>query len=469
MKPIRLAGASLVALCIASTAQAAVTPEEVWANWQALAERWDQQMTAERTERQGDSLIVSGVKLVQDKEGSHVEGTIERITLTDQGDGTVLVTGSERFPMTVVSTPPAVEGEPEPEPVTLQVVQTSDNMRIIASGDPGNIRNDLTADRIGMTVTDVKTQDGSPVPMTMTMTMRALEGYWEGLERMDSVTRAAGVDMMFKFVDDTQRMSLETRLQDVSITAAGESNAAQSVGFLGQVGFAYVTSTYRMDMAGPKTLLAEGETGAGTTNIDLRAEDMTVDTDVENSTMRLGGTQVPFPMDLRMAGARQSVTAPLQASQAENAPFHMMLDLRDVTASDETWKQVDPKGALPRDPAQLSLSLRGTGAEPPVVTLENLRVLAAGAELTGQGQMTPTPDAAGPTAGLGRGRVDLTLRGGNGLIDRLVAGGILPAEQEMAARMSLGAFGRAVPGQEDTITSAIQFGNGLSVNGIPLQ
>ncbi|WP_435164695.1 hypothetical protein [Falsirhodobacter sp. 1013] len=468
MKPIRLAGASLVALCIASAATAAVTPEEVWDNWQALAKSWDQQMTADRTERQGDSLIVSGVKVVQDKEGNHLAGTIDRITLADQGDGTVLVTMSERFPMTVVSTPPAVEGEPAPESVTSQVVQSQENLRVIASGDPSNIRNDLTADRVVVAMNDVKKSDGTAIPMTMTVTMQGLEGYWEGNEEVDSVTRASDVDMMVKFSDPEQRASFDTKMQDVAITLAGKTNVApQSIGFLGQIGFAYVTSTYRLDMAGPKTLLAEGETGAGTTNIDLRGEDMTSDSDVENATLRLSGTQMPFPMDLQMAGARQSVTLPTQPERT--GPFSMMLDLRDVTASDETWKQFDPKGALPRDPAQLSLSLHGTEGETPVVTLENLRVLAAGAELTGQGQMTPTPDAVGPTAGLGRGRVDLTLRGGNGLLDRLVAGGILPAEQEMAARMSLGAFGRAVPGQEDTITSAIQFGNGLSVNGIPLQ
>ncbi|MDB6452561.1 hypothetical protein [Falsirhodobacter sp. 20TX0035] len=468
MKPIRLAGASLVALCIASAAPAAVTPEDVWSNWQAVAKRWDQQVTADRTERQGDDLVVSGVKVVQDKDGNRMEGTIDRITLADQGDGTVLVTMSERFPMTVVSTPPAVEGEPAPEPITSQVVQSQENLRILASGDPSNIRNDLTADRLAVTMNDVRKADGTAVPMNVTVTMRDLDGYWEGADQMDSVTRAAEVDMMVKFSEAEQRASFDTRMQHVAITLAGAPNsAAPSVGFLGQVGFAYVTSTYRLDTAGPKTLLAEGETGAGTMNFDLGAEAMSTESDVENATLRLSGTQMPFPMDLQMAGARQTATLPVQPDQT--GPFQMMLDLRDVTATDDTWARFDPKGALPRDPAQLSLSFNGTEGEAPVVTLEDLRLQAVGAELTGQGQMTPTPEAVGPMAGFGRGRIDLTLRGGNGLIDRLVAGGILPAQQEMAARMSLGAFGRAVPGQEDTVTSAIQFGNGLSVNGIPLQ
>ena len=56
----------------------------------------------------------------------------------------------------------------------------------------------------------------------------------------------------------------------------------------------------------------------------------------------------------------------------------------------------------------------------------------------------------------GQGRaVDLTLTGGNALIDKLIAAGLLPEEQAMGARMMMGLL--AVPGQTpDTLNSRIE-------------
>ena len=54
-----------------------------------------------------------------------------------------------------------------------------------------------------------------------------------------------------------------------------------------------------------------------------------------------------------------------------------------------------------------------------------------------------------------KGGVDLTLVGGNGLLDKLVGMGLLPEEQAMGARMMMGLF--AVPGEgEDTLNSRIE-------------
>ena len=53
------------------------------------------------------------------------------------------------------------------------------------------------------------------------------------------------------------------------------------------------------------------------------------------------------------------------------------------------------------------------------------------------------------------GSLDLTLVGGNGLIDKLVAMGLLPEEQAMGARMMMGLF--AVPGDgEDSLKSKLE-------------
>lgn len=53
------------------------------------------------------------------------------------------------------------------------------------------------------------------------------------------------------------------------------------------------------------------------------------------------------------------------------------------------------------------------------------------------------------------GGIDLTLVGGNALIDKLVAVGLVPEQQAMGARMMLGLL--AVPGDTpDTLNSKIE-------------
>ncbi|MEL6412108.1 MAG: DUF2125 domain-containing protein, partial [Pseudomonadota bacterium] len=53
------------------------------------------------------------------------------------------------------------------------------------------------------------------------------------------------------------------------------------------------------------------------------------------------------------------------------------------------------------------------------------------------------------------GAIDLSLVGGNGLLDKLVAMGLVPEEQATGARLMLGLF--TVPGTEaDSLTSKIE-------------
>ena len=58
-------------------------------------------------------------------------------------------------------------------------------------------------------------------------------------------------------------------------------------------------------------------------------------------------------------------------------------------------------------------------------------------------------------ADINEGPTDISLTGGNGLLDKLVQMGLLPQEQAMGARMMMGLF--MVPGEgEDTLTSRIE-------------
>ena len=146
--------------------------------------------------------------------------------------------------------------------------------------------------------------------------------------------------------------------------------------------------------------------------------------------------------------------------------------------SDMIWAMFDPTGHLSRDPATVAIDLAGkakmfvdmmdpeamadveTGddmfGELNALTIKDLTIRAAGAELTGKGDFTFDNEDMVSFGGMPapEGEVDLQLIGGNGLLDNLVAMGILPEDQAMGARMMMGLF--AVPGEgEDTLNSTI--------------
>ena len=66
--------------------------------------------------------------------------------------------------------------------------------------------------------------------------------------------------------------------------------------------------------------------------------------------------------------------------------------------------------------------------------------------------------------------VNLKAVGLNGLLDKLMAMGLIPEDQMMGARMMLGMFAKVVEGEPDTMTSAVEFKDKhLFVNGMQLQ
>jgi hypothetical protein len=155
----------------------------------------------------------------------------------------------------------------------------------------------------------------------------------------------------------------------------------------------------------------------------------------------------------------------------ESGDVGLGLRLVGLSISDDIWSMFDPMGALPRDPATLILDIAGRAnwlvdvfdpaladeqmMEPPgevqSVTLNELRLSAVGALLTGTGAFEfdnsgPVPQPAGT--------VNLRLEGANALIDRLVQMGMLPEDQAMGARMMLGLFARPGDGP-DTLVSEI--------------
>jgi len=135
-------------------------------------------------------------------------------------------------------------------------------------------------------------------------------------------------------------------------------------------------------------------------------------------------------------------------------------------------------GILPRDPATVAIDLAGKvtpsvdlldpeqiealdGQTPPgelnALTLNNLTIEAAGAQITGEGDFTFDNTDLQSFDGMPRpeGALSLKLSGANGLIDNLIQMGLVSDQDAMGARMMMSMF--AVPGSEpDTLNSTIE-------------
>lgn len=137
----------------------------------------------------------------------------------------------------------------------------------------------------------------------------------------------------------------------------------------------------------------------------------------------------------------------------------------------------DPGGVLSHDPATLILDLTGTArlffdiadpaqaaalAETDVpgevhsVSLNDLTISAVGANVGGKGAFTFDNSDTTTIPGIPRpeGKLELSASGLNGLMDNLVAMGLLPEEQAMGARMMMGLF--TVPTGDDQLSTTIE-------------
>ena len=91
---------------LASGAWADVTPQEVWASWQAMMTSAGQEMTVGNTLDSGKAVEVTDLAVTyKDQLGGSASISFDKLTFTDNGDGTVTVTGPESLSLIHISEP----------------------------------------------------------------------------------------------------------------------------------------------------------------------------------------------------------------------------------------------------------------------------------------------------------------------------------------------------------------------------
>ena len=464
---------------------AEVTAQQVWDDWSGYLESFGYGLSATESASGGD-LVVSDIAMTIKipEEDAELTLTMGDLTFSDNGDGTVGVSFPASMPVTISGSGP--EG---PGSVTLDYATQGFAMNV--SGDPGNMVNTYSAASIAMTLREIMVGSQAVDLGTASMEMTKLSGSTEmkvgnireSIQKMISGPVTYALDFtdpdngnrivlngMVESLDMTADVSIPLGLDMTDMAAALKAGLALSGGYEFGPGNMSFNST-----ESGETMQGKSSSQGGGLSVAMSEDELAYALRSRDVQMEFAGGDIPFPIALAAAEAGFDLEMPVSAGE-DPQPFKLGMIMGDFTMSDFIWGIFDPGAQLPRDPATIDVELTGKttlftdimdpeameGAEAPgelnALTLNRLLVRAVGAELTGSGDLAIDNSDMTSYDGMPKpvGAVDLNLKGANGLMDTLVAMGLLPEEQAMGARMMMGMF--AVPGDgEDSLKSRIEF------------
>jgi len=487
---------SAFALTLASPALA-VTAEELWAEWQQQSAAMNQTLAAEEVVPGDGTLTLRGMTSTYTDADVSTVGRFDELVMTENDDGSVTVEPSDTYAFTVT-----FEDSPGAPPVNLGINLIAPDLVITASGDTGARIYDYTASRITIEDGEISGGDGPPPTIDMMFGIEDFAATYEidGTDPEDlaysstsSFSGMAGVLDVVPPPDEQGRLKVSLSIGAMSSSGSGR------LGNLGDLAENPDTIPEGFDLTGevtygsasmdltfehptdPFNVFASNDGGSLSGTFSEDVFDYRIVT--TGSSTHIAGPDLPVPIEFTVGSAEIALRMPLAASE-EDQPVAARLAYEDIVVSPQVWALADPEQAFPRDPISIIADLTGAvrlttdlmGADPSTMaappgelrnlTLNELRITAGGATLTGSGSAEFAPGPVPQPVG----SVDLQLSGGNALLDTLQGAGIVPIEQLAMVRGMLGAFAR--PGASpDTLESTIEFteGGGITANGVPLQ
>ncbi|MCG7520637.1 DUF2125 domain-containing protein [Ruegeria sp. Ofav3-42] len=487
----RSCGAVLAYAVITQGALADLTSQDVWNDWKAYLNQMGYTVAGEETVS-GNVTTIADLTVSMDlpEEDATFRMVVPEVTLSENGDGTVNVGFPENFPMTM-------SGEGDGEEFSLEIDYSQTGLNLVVSGDPDDMTYDYSADSIGIKL-DGLNVDGEAVPedaLAVNVAMTDLAGSSRmkiGENRdIDQKFTASGLTYDLAFDDpeseDTGRIDgsmSQLTFEGTNVIPANfdfsNPEALYADGFSFSGLFTYGSGQTAIAGTSEGEAFSVGsESQGGKFGASIDAERLAYDVEQNSSKVAVTTAELPFPIEIAMENAGFKFEIPVQESE-EIQPFGFAMNLTDFTMSDVLWSMFDPAGALPHDPATISLDATGTAKvlmnffDPAVaedlefsdeapgelhsLKINELLVSLVGAKLTGEGDFTfdnsnteefdgmPTPT----------GVAKLKLVGANALIDKLIGMGLVSDSDAMGARMMMGLM--AVPGEEpDTLNSEIEF------------
>lgn len=496
MKPWIFGTTALVALSLGSAPALALTAQETWDNYRALAEGLGQTVTTASETPGSGTLTVSGIELtIAEPESSYVS-TLESMVFTEQSDGSVRITMSDRYVLNM-------DDRTTPEAVAMQMVFAQPDAQMVASEIEGGVTYALAMPEFALSVASM-TVNGEEIPMNFSaiatnVTSTFASGDGDGVvfdAKMDSLALSiSGSDP-----EETGDLEMSVTIDGLSLggTMSGALYASEPEALRAALA-AGAGMTYQAEIGATafamgfedefESFRATGTSAGGTAGAAFDAQKLELVSTYRDFAITAQGSEIPLPQISAAAGEfTTNFLMPLAVGDA-GQDYGLRFVLGDVVVGEEIWSMIDPAGAFPRDPATVLMDLAGTAkvlvdifdensilsaAEPAEVeslTINDLRVALGGAELTGTGGFTFDYGNRGAFGGMPApdGVINLALSGGNKLLDALVNVGLLPQDQASMARMMTGFLAR--PGEgPDTLVSEIEIrpDGTILANGAPL-
>jgi len=506
-----LCGTTALLVAFSGMAQAEVSASDVWANWQKFYGSVGYELNPGSVTEGSGSVTITDLALtfpnpyadLQEEISVDMKVVIPSVEMRDQNDGSVDIVFSDKYTM-VMDIEPAGE---EAGQFVVGVDQTG--MSMVATGDASLISYDIKGPAVTLSLESVSIPGeeemneafdisatinsidatytlaaGDKSDLTMKMTAADLVGLFKVNE--------PGGDGKFNMDFSFANLAYDSTGTYVAAEKPGDMTSMLKAGFTTEGSMSHGGSKYTIDFAdGRDAFSMTGSAASGKLELDMNDQGMGYAVSNTDMAMNMSGSEIPLPeINVTAAASKFGLRMPLLASD-DQQDLGMSLRLEGLQVSDMIWGMIDAGGQLPHDPATLIVELAGKAnwlydiMDPGVMEtidsmpgnihamdITDLQLSVAGAELTGKGGFTFDNDNLATFGGIPAptGAVDLRLVGAFGLMDKLVAMGLLPQEQAMGARMMSGLF--AKPQGDDDLVSKIEIDGAtgaISANGQRLQ
>lgn len=478
------------------TAAAQTAPQDFLAEYREIYAKLGYTIEVGSETIEGDTLVLGDVAMVVETPQNTVRMTNERWTIrpVQEGAYTLEMVTAPVFTADIQFTDPALGAMP-PMNFTYEIPGN----RMLIGGTPVDRTFLYTADGMKMSMaSEIPDASGQPGKLDMTFGSGAISaegrltkgffgGGYEGTGTLDGLT----MDYTIGAPDGTAVVSLA--YSGMTFAGAGPfvnlSDPAALFGSRAETGMSgtYQGGTVAVNFQGEgETFVMDSTVGPGTLEAKIGAGRIDYFVSGSQTSVSVSGSSLPFPSaQMTMDNAIFGFAMPLMPGHGVG---EMRTEMRfeGLSLSEEIWSLFDPGQAIPRTPATVAVRI-ASAAEPLVnmmdpeamasgaaampfrfddVRVEEFLVSAAGAEITAAG--SAVVNNVGPIP-MPVGGMDVTITGVVGLVQKLVAAGLIPAEQAAAIPAMLGAF--AIAAGPDTYTSRIEMTpeGAITANGIPLQ
>lgn len=356
----------------------------------------------------------------------------------------------------------------------------------VVSGPAEARRHDMTAERIDL---EMKAADGSLL-MTIGLSDVVSDTVRSGssdVPHYAGTMKAAAMSLDQKASEDDSTIDMSMAYRNVAVEVDLDAVSEETMGELlnGDRNFAISyssdSSEGRLDIDSDDFKgTVKLSSGLGTAELGMADGMMNIESSGRDAKYALKMAEMALPpFEAAMETMGMTFAMPLKKTDA-TVPAAVKLSIGGLKVSDTVWGMVDPGGSIPRDAANLNIDLTAqmkwlvdvmtaAGAKAPPIEVEtvainDLTLEIGGAALNGSGTAKIDNSTMPP---MPIGVVNLDLKGGLGLVDKLVGIGLVPAPQAQMIKGMAGVF--TVPGNDgpDHLTSKIEMqeGGAILANG----